>query len=144
MAKFKNEYPEALIQVFNTLNVNTEKMLGEMTRAGAEKVYSNVEKNAPASLKDSDIMNCLEITKTYKTPTDGGINTKVGFYGYFYTKPNKSGKVRKVPAPLVVNLFEYGDSKGTYPKKPFFRKSFNKRQIENEMQKVQDKYIKGD
>ena len=144
MAKFKNELPNDLLQIFNNLNVNTEKMLGEMTKAGAEKVYSNVEKNVPSSFKDSDIMRCLEITKTYKTPTDGGINTKVGFFNYFYTKPDKNGKVRKVPAPLVANVTEYGNSKGNVPKRPFFRKSFNKRQIENVMMKVQDKYIKGD
>lgn len=144
MARFKNALPTDLIKEFESINMNTEKMLGEMTKAGAEKAYSNVMANLPSSFKDSDIMRCLYMTRVYKTPSDGGINTKIGFDGYFYTKPNKSGKVKLVPAPLVANLFEYGDSKGTYPKKPFFRKSFRKKEIEAVMEKVQEKYIKGD
>lgn len=139
MARFNNSLPTDLIKEFETLNINTEKMIGEMTQAGAKRVISNVRSNAPASFKDSEIMKCLKITRVYKTPSDKGINTKVIFTGYF---KNKEGIV--TPAPLVVNMFEYGDSKGTYPKKPFFRKSFRKKEIEAEMLKVQDKYIKGD
>ena len=139
MARFKNELPTDLIKEFESLNINTEKMVGEMTKAGAEKVISNVKANAPESIKNSDMMKCLKITRVYKTPSDKGINTKVMFTGYFR---NKKGV--ETPAPLVANLFEYGDSKGTYPKKPFFRKSFRKKEIEAEMKKVQDKYIKGD
>ena len=139
MARFKNELPTDLIKEFESLNINTEKMVGEMTKAGAEKVISNVKANAPESIKNSDMMKCLKITRVYKTPSDKGINTKVMFTGYF---SNKKGI--ETPAPLVANLFEYGDSKGTYPKKPFFRKSFRKKEIEAEMKKVQDKYIKGD
>lgn len=139
MAKFKNEIPTDLIKEFESLNINTEKMIGEMTKAGAEKVISNVKANAPSSIKNSDMMKCLKITRVYKTPSDKGINTKVMFTGYFRNK-----KGIETPAPLVANLFEYGDSKGTYPKKPFFRKSFRKNEIEAEMKKVQDKYIKGD
>lgn len=144
MAKFKNALPKDLIKEFESLNINAEKMIGEMTKAGAEKVYSNVEANLPEAFRDSDIIRCLKVTRTYKTPSDDGINTKIGFYGYFYTKPNKSGKVTKVAAPLVANLFEYGNSKGNYPKHPFFRKSFKKKQIEEVMKTIQDKYIKGD
>lgn len=144
MARFTNALPTDLIKEFEKLNMNTEKMMGEMTKAGAETVKSNVIKNFPASFKNSDIMRCLTVTRVYKTPSDKGINTKVGFYGYFYTKPNKNGKVKKVAAPLVANLFEYGNSKNTYPKKPFFRKSFKKKEIEEVMMKVQEKYIKGD
>lgn len=139
MARFKNELPTDLIKEFESLNINTEKMVGEMTKAGAEKVISNVKANAPESIKNSDMMKCLKITRVYKTPSDKGINTKVMFTGYFRNK-----KGIETPAPLVANLFEYGDSKGTYPKKPFFRKSFRKKEIEAEMKKVQDKYIKGD
>lgn len=144
MAKFKNELPTDLIKEFESLNMNTEKMLGEMTKAGAEKVLANVKANAPTQIKNSDMMKCLKITRVYKTPSDKGINTKVGFYGYFKTKPSKTGKTKEVPAPLVANLFEYGSSKRSYPKKPFFRKSFKKKEIEAEMLKVQEKYIKGD
>ena len=47
------------------------------------------------------------------------------------------------PVPLIIIAREYGTSSGE-KKKPFFRKSFNKKQIQDAMQKVQDKYIKGD
>lgn len=139
MAKFNNALPTDLIKEFESLNINTEKMLGEMTKAGAETVYSNVKANAPAEIKDSDLMEHLRVSKTYKTPSDGGINNKVLFSGYF---TNRNGKV--TPVELVLNMFEYGSSKRNYPKKPFFRKSFRKKQIESAMLKVQDKYIKGD
>jgi hypothetical protein len=78
------------------------------------------------------MMRCLKITKTYKTPSDDGINTKVGFYGYF---ENEDGKT--VPAPLVANVFEYGRSTSTFPKQPFLRKSFKKSEIEQAMLKAQ-------
>ena len=81
-------------------------------------------------------MGCLKITKTYKTRSDDGINTKVGFYGYFQ---NENGV--ETPAPLVVNVFEYGRSGKSFPKKPFVRKSFNKAQIERAMLRVQEKYL---
>lgn len=134
MARFKEELPNDLIKMFQDLDQDSEKMIGEMTKAGAEKVYKNVLKNVPASFKTSNIMKCLKITKIYKSPSDGGINTKVGLYGYF---KNKSGVV--TPAPLVGNVFEYGSSKQS--KRPFFRKSFRKAEIEAEMKRVQEKYL---
>lgn len=136
MAKFKAELPNDLIKQFSNLERNTEKILGEMTKAGAEVVYNNIKSNAPSSLKKSKIMGCLKITKTYKTTSDGGINTKIGFYGYF---ENENGV--ETPAPLVVNVFEYGRSGKSFPKKPFVRKSFNKAQIEKAMLRVQEKYL---
>lgn len=139
MAKFNNALPTDLIKEFESLNINTDKMLGEMTKAGAETVYSNVKANAPDGVKDSNLISHLKISKTYKTPSDGGINNKVLFSGYF---TNRNGKV--TPVELVLNMFEYGSSKRSYPKKPFFRKSFRKKQIESAMLKVQNKYIKGD
>ena len=139
MARFKNALPTDLIKEFESLNMNTEKMLGDMTKAGAEVAHSNIKANAPSEIKDSEIMDHLTVSKTYKTPSDDGINNKVLFSGYFI---NKNGK--KTPVPLVINMFEYGSSIRKYPKKPFFRKSFRKKQIEEAMLKVQDKYIKGD
>jgi hypothetical protein len=136
MAKFKMELPNDLIKEFSNLERNTEKILGEMTKAGAEVVYNNIQSNAPSGLKKSKIMGCLKITKTYKTRSDDGINTKVGFYGYF---ENENGV--ETPAPLVVNVFEYGRSGKSFPKKPFIRRSFNKAQIEKAMLRVQEKYL---
>ena len=136
MADFKAELPNDIIKQFSQLEKNTDKMLGEMTEAGARLVYENIKVGVPQSWYSSDIMKCLKITKTYKTPSDDGVNTKVAFYGYF-TNENK----KKTPAPLVANVTEYGRSNSPYPKKPFLRKAFNKAQIEKAMKSVQDKYI---
>lgn len=135
MAKLTVELPTDLIKEFETLTENERKMIEEMTQAGAETVYNNVVNNVPKTWHGSNIMRCLKVTKTYDTPTDGGINTKVAFYGYFI---NKKGK--RTPAPLVANVTEYGATH--VDKKPFMRKSFNKKQIEKAMLGVQKKYIK--
>ena len=139
MAKFNGELPNDIIKQLESLNMNTEKMLSEMTQEAAKAVYSNMKLGVPKTWLDSDIMKCLTITKTYKTPTDGGINTKVAFYGYF-----KNEKGKKTPAPLVANVTEYGRSNAPYPKKPFVRRSFKKSQIENIMKAVEEKYLPKD
>lgn len=136
MASFDAEMPAELLKLFDELGADTHKMLGEMTQAGAEAVLANVKANVPASFRGSDIMNCLHITRVYRTPSDGGVNTKVAFYGYF---TNKADEV--VPAELVCNVMEYGRSKAPVQKHPFMRKSFRKSDIEAAMLKVQDKYI---
>jgi len=138
MARFNAELPNDIIKEFNKLEKDTTKMLGEMTRAGAEVVMQNIKSSVPASWYSSNIMKCLKITDTYETPSDDGVNTKVAFYGYFI---NRNGE--RIPAPLVANVTEYGRSNSRYPKKPFLRRSFKKSQIEKAMQAVQDKYIKG-
>lgn len=135
MARFGIELPTDLIREFEELTKNEAKMIGEMTQAGAETVYNNIVSNVPPTWKTSNIMRCLKITKIYDTPSDGGINTKVAFYGYFI---NKKGV--RTPAPLVANVTEYGATH--VQKKPFMRKSFRKSQIEKAMLKVQKKYIR--
>lgn len=136
MAKFKAELPNDLIKQLGRLEKDTEKMLAEMTEAGAEVVLGNIKANVPSSWHSSNIMKCLKVTKSYKTPSDDGINTKVAFYGYFV---NRNGE--RVPAPLVANVTEYGRQNGKYQKRPFLRKSFKRAQIVKAMEKVQSKYI---
>lgn len=126
MARFEMQLPKEIMDDMKYIYDNAEEIFGQMTEAGAEVAMSNIKANVPASFKNSDIMHCLKITKTYKTPSDDGINNKVGFYGYF---TNHNGV--KTPAPLVANVFEYGSTK--FVKKPFLRKSFNKAQIEKAM-----------
>ena len=137
MARFNLELPNDVIKELGTLEKNTDKMLGEMTQAGAKIVLENIKSSVPQSWYSSNIMKCLKVTNTYKTPSDDGVNTKVAFYGYFI---NKNGE--RIPAPLVANVTEYGRHNSPYPKKPFLRRSFKKAQIEKAMQAVQDKYIK--
>lgn len=134
MAKFELELPTDIINTIQKVYDNSDEIFGEMTRAGADAVDKNILSNLPQSIRQSKMMNCLKITKTYKTPTDDGINTKVGFYGYF---ENEDGKT--VPAPLVANVFEYGRSTSDFPKHPFLRKSFKKSEIEDAMLKAQSK-----
>ena len=136
MARFELQLPEGLMKDFQKLYNDADKIFGAMTEAGADVVMANVKNNVPASFRGSNIMSCLRKTRVYRTPTDDGINTKVGFYGYFV---NRDGK--REPAPLVVNVFEYGSSK--FPKKPFFRKSFRKDQIEKAMLETQKKLSGG-
>ena len=135
MAKFDMELPLELIKEVENLEKNTATMLEKMTQAGAKVVEQNIRANVPASFKQSDIMNCLQITKSYKTTSDDGINTKVAFYGYF---TNHKGVV--TPAPLVANVVEYGSRNTT--KYPYLRKSFNKNQITKAMLEAQKEFIK--
>lgn len=135
MAKFQSELPNELMKVFEDLETNCDEMFGEMCKAGAEVVYNNALANMKKAFASTrSLEKGLKITKVYKTPSDDGINVHVGFYGY-----TEDG----VPIPLIAQAREYGTSKGE-AKKPFFRKSFKKKDIEQAMQKVQDKYIKGD
>lgn len=136
MAGFNIELPNELIKNFNDIANNSEKMFGEMTQAGAEIVYKNVKANMKSSFKDTrSLEKGLKITKVYKTKSDDGINTKVGFYGY---------KDDGTPIPLIALAREFGTSKGE-KKKPFFRKSFNnKEEITNAMLKAQEEYIKNE
>lgn len=139
MAKFKAELPTELINIFSELEDNIEDIFGEMTQAGAKVVYQNVVKNMKRSFKKTDSLEKgLKITRVYKTPSDDGINTHIGFYGY---DGNATPKYPKgVPIPLKALAREYGTSSGE-DKKPFFRKSFKKQEIEDAMLQVQDKRI---
>lgn len=132
MAKFELELPTDIMKDFQKIHDNADEIFGKMTKAGAEVVESNIRANVPEGIRNSKMMDCLKVTKVFKTPSDDGINTKVAFYGYF---KNENGET--VPAPLVANVFEYGRSGLPFPKQPFMRKSFKKGEIEQAMLKAQ-------
>ena len=132
MAKFNLELPSDIMRDFQNIMNDSDKIFGAMTQAGAEVVEKNIISNLPDAIRKSNMMKCHKKTKVYKTPSDDGINTKVGFFGYF---ENEDGKT--VPAPLVANVFEYGRSNAPFPKHPFMRKSFKKNEIEQAMLKAQ-------
>lgn len=132
MAKFELELPTEVMKDLEKILDDSDKIFGEMTQAGAEVVEKNIIANMPKGVRNSEMMKCLKVSKVYKTPSDDGINTKVAFYGYF---TNEDGK--RVPAPLVANVFEYGRSNLPFPKHPFMRKSFKKSDIERAMLKAQ-------
>ena len=135
MAKFQSELPNDLMKQLEDLTNKCEDVFGEMTKAGAEVVYKNIKSNMANAFKSTKSLDKgLKITKVYKTPSDDGINTHIGFYGY-----TEDG----TPIPLIAMAREYGTSRGE-AKKPFMRKSFKKKEIEQAMMQVQNKYIKGD
>jgi hypothetical protein len=147
MAKFNLELPTEMMNDLKKIYDNSDEIFGEMTRAGAEVVEDQVKVNAPEVLKTH-----VKVSRTYKTPTDGGINTKVYLSGYIpFSDPNRKyfsrsgGSGKKyvtsdgVPADFLANIYEYGRSNAPFPKKPFLRKSFKKDQIEKAMLEAQKK-----
>jgi hypothetical protein len=143
MAKLNIELPNDLMKEFADLETNAEMMMGEMCKEGAEVVHRKVVANLSKSFKSTNsLMKGLKITRVYKTPTDDGINVHIGFYGYDTEKTTKAHP-KGVPIPLIAMAREYGTSSGE-KKKPFFRKTFKKSEIEQAMMEVQKKYIKGD
>ena len=139
MAKFTGNLPNDLIKQFESLALNTEKMLGDMVETGAQVARENIIAKMPDTLYNGLETNNIIVSKVYKTPSDDAINCQAMITGYF---TNKNGE--KTPAPLVANMFEYGSTNRKYPKQPFFRQAFNAKQIEAAMLRVQDEYIKGD
>ena len=110
MAGFSLELPTEVIGSLNKLSDNAEGMMMEMTKAGAQVVYRNIQNNMRRSFKTiKSLEKGLKVTKSYKTKRDDGINTKVGFYGY---------DENKIPIPLKALAREYGTSRGE-KKKPF-------------------------
>ena len=140
MARFQVMLPTELIKQFEEVSDNTFSMMGEMTKAGANVAYKNIQSNMKKSFKSVKSLNKgLTITKVYRTPSDDGVNCKVGFYGYDTSKKTKQYP-NGIPIPLIALAREYGTSSGE-SKKPFFRKSFKKVEIEQQMEKVQEKYL---
>lgn len=143
MAKFNLELPNDIIKEFEGLEKNCTKIFGEMVEAGAETVLKNVEKNMSSSFDSTkSLEKGLRKTKTYKTPSDDGINVHIGFYGYDHDSPKTERHPNGTPIPLIAMAREFGTSRGE-AKKPFFRKSFKKTEIEQAMMRVQNKYIGG-
>ena len=144
MARFKAELPNDMIKAFEELETNVPDMMGEMCQAGAKVVYNKVVANlGKAFARTATLLKGLKITKVYKTPSDDGINVHVGFYGYDPESKPTPRHPKGTPIPLIAMAREYGTSRGE-KKKPFFRKSFSKKEIEEAMMEVQDRYIKDD
>lgn len=146
MARFTLELPSEILKDFQKIYHDSDKIFGEMTKAGAEAVLDNVKTNVPLPAMASH----AKISRVYKTPSDGGINTKVYFTGYlpfsgnrrtFSRRGRDNGKVyttdKGVPAAFLAQIYEYGRSYPDFPKRPFFRKSFRKNQIEKAMLRAQ-------
>lgn len=57
MAKFVAELPDAIMKDFETIYGSTEKIFGEMTKAGALVAYNNIIANVPEGIRNSGIMD---------------------------------------------------------------------------------------
>lgn len=144
MAKFQTELPNDLIKEFEGLEKDCTKIFGEMVEAGAKAVHKNVLANMKKVFKSTaSLEKGLKITKIYKTPSDDGVNVHIGFYGYVPDSPKTKRHPNGTPIPLIAMAREFGSSRGEV-KKPFFRQSFKKKEIEQAMMQVQERYIKGD
>lgn len=137
MARFEMELPDDVLKDVTFIEEKSVTIFGGMTKAGAEYVRNNVVSGMPEGMKQAGLASAVKVTRTYRTPSDDGINNKVIMGGYFV---NRNGV--KTPIPLVANLFEYGSSSGKYPKHPFFRKAFRKSEIEAIM-KAKQKELSG-
>ena len=147
MAKFQSEIPNDLLKQFQELETNCTDIFGKMTQEGAKVVYKNVKSNMSKAFEDTkSLEKGLVLSKVQATSDGDSVQTWVGFMGY-----NDKG----VPIDLIAKAREYGtygsnlkskSNKNTKGEKkvPFFRTSFKKKDIEQAMLKVQDKYIKGD
>lgn len=146
MAGFKAILPDDIMADFKAVGSHTEEIFGAMTEAGADVAEKNLKANAPSGLGAY-----VKKTRTYRTPSDGGINTKVYFSGYLPFKGNRTTFVRRgrknskvyttrkgIPADFLANIFEYGRSGSPFPKKPFMRKSFRESEINEAMKKEAD------
>lgn len=143
MARFFGELPNDLVKVFDEMETNAPEMMGKMCKAGATVVYNKVCNNLKKSFDRTEtLLKGLKVTRVYKTPSDDGINVHIGFYGYNKDKITNAHP-KGVPIPLIAQAREHGTSSGE-DKKPFFRKSFSKKEIEQAMLEVQNQYIKDD
>ena len=145
MAKMDVILPDDVMSQFKEINDNADEIFGGMTRAGAEMVWHNVQLSAP----NPELAKSFKLSKTYKTPSDGGINTKVYCSGYIpfcdpnrkYFSRNAKGTMyhttKGVPASFLAIMYEYGRQGNYFPKKPFFRNAFKQGEIENAMLKAQ-------
>ena len=146
MAKYVMEKPDDIIKDIEFITGNADKIFGGMTKAGAETAMEIMASTCPSLLRPY-----VKISKTYKTPTDGGINTKAYFSGYIpFSNPNRkwferrNGKTSKVyrtskgvPVDFLGILYEYGRSTAPFPKKPFLRKAFRSPKIQEAMARAQ-------
>ena len=161
MAKFELEIPKEVIWQFEDLTKNCDQMIDEMIKAGAEEVKSRIYQGMPAELKKYATARTLSTSKPYRMATKDAKAVYVWFGGYKkdldgsvyrkkyagnYSKENAKAYAQEAGTPLelIANMFEYGSKKRNYPKHPFLRKAFHKREIERAMLRAQKKWIKED
>ena len=142
MAKFTAELPTDILKDVNFVERNAIDIFKGMTKAGAEVAAENMRQGASRSFKHgvgAKMNSKLKVTKSYET-RKREIATKAAYYGYIPRKDGRRVKIKHgyypgVPAPLLVNLVEFGTSSQKMPrqfkhywdgqKKPFVRPAFS-------------------
>ena len=56
MAKFEMQLPDEIMKDFQKVYNNSDKIFGEMTKAGAQVVNANIRANVPQSIRNSKMM----------------------------------------------------------------------------------------
>ena len=147
---FFSQMDSQLVDSINNMYFKCNGMFGEMTKAGAEVVKNNVKATVPLPA----MRDLVKVTRTYLTPSDGGINTKVYLSGYLPFTQGRTHFTRKgangtsytttegVPVDFLCNLYEYGRSNEPFPKRPFLRRAFKNKLIEENMLRVQEEWMK--
>lgn len=146
MARFVNYSADEILKEMGYVTKNVDGILTAMTKDAAEYVAGRVRSSVPRS----DMASHVKVSRTYKTPSDGGVNNKVYFSGYLPFKGNRTqfarrgksgGKVytteKGVPVEFLAILFEHGRSTSPFPKRPFFRRAFDAKGIEKVMLEAQ-------
>lgn len=151
MAKMDVVLPDDVMKDFKEIYDNADEIFGEMTRAGAQVVLDKAKQKCP----NKELAKYFKLSKTYKTPSDGGINTKIYASGYIpFSDPNRKYFSRSakgtmyhtdkgVPVDFLLKLYEYGRSTAPFPKSPFFRSCFSDLSITEAMLKTQIRISNG-
>lgn len=145
MAHFKAVLPNEVFADVHALAGGCDEMINQMVIAGAEVVKENVYKRMPDGLKKYANSETLHVTKPYKMPKMGATACSIWFGGYkkeIDGKDHSKDDDHGTALELIANMFEYGSKHRNYPKQPFLRRSFHKREIERAMLKAQKKFIK--
>ena len=151
MAMFDLFVPDKEMKEIQQIIDNADEIFGGMTKAAAEAVCANAKGSCP----NDKLAAKIRVTKVYKTPSDGGINTKVICSGYLPFEGDRTSFTRKggnggtytttkgIPAPFLLNMYEYGRSGAPFPRHPFFWSAFKASMIKAIMEQEQKKLSGG-
>jgi len=146
MAAFQNYSGDEILKQMGYVKQRCGDIFLSMTKDAAEYVAGRVRSSVPRS----DMTSHVKVSRSYKTPSDGGNNTKVYFSGYlpfsgkrltFTRRGRAGGKLyateKGIPVEFLAILYEYGRSTSPFPKRPFFRRSFDAKGIDKVMMETQ-------
>jgi hypothetical protein len=143
MARFSGDLDNGIISQMEKIEGGSKAVMRRMVEAGADVVLRNMRSNMRSSFKTTrSLEEGLGKTKVYDTPSDDGVSVKVGFSGYSGSRRTGKFKPTGVPVPLIASARDRGSRRGE-ARKPFFKKSFNKAQIEAAMKAIEPDLWKG-